>query len=106
MGTTQVVHLSCLPGTTFQLDMGYYAQSGLVVQIIERYPAKNNIQQVVDGDAEYGVADSAVLLFCLHAILTCGSVQEPKLYEFPQFPLPRQLSILNQLLEVPISKTD
>ena len=45
------------------LEKGYYAQSGLEVEIIERDPTKNNILQVADGDVEYGVADSAVLLY-------------------------------------------
>tara|TARA_R110002049_G_scaffold144478_3_gene306744 strand:+ start:8907 stop:10832 length:1926 start_codon:yes stop_codon:yes gene_type:complete len=50
-------------GYYMALEKGYYAQSGLDVEIIERNPAKNNILQVVDGEAEYGVADSAVLLY-------------------------------------------
>lgn len=50
-------------GYYMALEKGYYAQSGLDVEIIERNPAKNNILQVVDGDTEYGVADSAVLLY-------------------------------------------
>ncbi len=45
------------------LNQGYYEQAGLHVDILERDPQKNNIQQIVDGNAEYGVADSAVLLY-------------------------------------------
>ena len=50
-------------GYYMALEKGYYEQSGLEVEIIERDPSKNNIIQVVDGEAEYGVADSAVLLY-------------------------------------------
>lgn len=50
-------------GYYMALEKGYYAQSGLDVEIIERDPAKNNILQVAEGKAEYGVADSAVLLY-------------------------------------------
>ena len=50
-------------GYYMALEKGYYAQSGLEVEIIERDPTKNNILQVADGDVEYGVADSAVLLY-------------------------------------------
>ncbi len=50
-------------GYYMALEKGYYAQSGLDVEIIERDPAKNNILQVTEGNAEYGVADSAVLLY-------------------------------------------
>tara|TARA_R110002111_G_scaffold167824_5_gene233644 strand:- start:458 stop:2401 length:1944 start_codon:yes stop_codon:yes gene_type:complete len=50
-------------GYYMALEKGYYTQSGLDVEIIERDPNKNNIVQVLDGEAEYGVADSAVLLY-------------------------------------------
>lgn len=50
-------------GYYMALEKGYYTESGLNVEIIERDPAKNNILQVADGEAEYGVADSAVLLY-------------------------------------------
>jgi diguanylate cyclase (GGDEF)-like protein/PAS domain S-box-containing protein len=45
------------------LEKGFYKQAGLDVTIIERNPQKNNIEQVINGDAEYGVADSALLLY-------------------------------------------
>lgn len=50
-------------GYYMALEKGYYAESGLDVELIERDPAKNNILQVAEGAAEYGVADSAVLLY-------------------------------------------
>jgi len=53
-------------GYYMALEQGYYTQSGLDVEIIERDPAKNNILQVAEGEAEYGVADSAVLLYRAH----------------------------------------
>ena len=50
-------------GYYMALEKGYYAESGLDVEILERDPAKNNILQVAEGEVEYGVADSAVLLY-------------------------------------------
>ncbi|MBV1789803.1 diguanylate cyclase [Marinobacterium sp. D7] len=44
-------------------EKGFYADVGLNVEIIERDPKRNNIQQVIDGEADYGVADSALLLY-------------------------------------------
>jgi ABC-type nitrate/sulfonate/bicarbonate transport system substrate-binding protein len=44
-------------------EKGFYKEAGLDVDIIERDPLKNNIEQVIDGEAEYGVADSAILLY-------------------------------------------
>jgi diguanylate cyclase (GGDEF)-like protein/PAS domain S-box-containing protein len=45
------------------LEKGFYREAGLDVTILERNPNKNNIEQVVKGEAEYGVADSALLLY-------------------------------------------
>lgn len=45
------------------LEKGYYAESGLNVEIIGRDPAKNNILQVAEGKVGYGVAVSVVLLY-------------------------------------------
>lgn len=44
-------------------ERGYYSDVNLDVEIIERDPSKNNIEQVLDGEAHYGVADSAILLY-------------------------------------------
>jgi len=44
-------------------EKGFYAKEGLNVEIIERNPAKNNILQVENGEVEYGIADSSILLY-------------------------------------------
>ena len=44
-------------------EMGFYEEVGLNVTIKERDPAKNNILQVVNGESEYGVADSVILRY-------------------------------------------
>lgn len=45
------------------LEKGYFAEEGLQVELIERDIRRNNIQQVLAGEAEYGIADSAILLY-------------------------------------------
>ncbi len=45
------------------LEQGYFAAEGLEVELLERDPLQNNIQQVLEGEAEYGIADSALLLY-------------------------------------------
>jgi diguanylate cyclase (GGDEF)-like protein len=45
------------------LEQGFFAEEGLEVELLERDPARNNILQVYDGEAEYGVADSVILLY-------------------------------------------
>lgn len=50
-------------GYYMALEKGFYKEAGLDVTIMERDPQKNNIVQVVEGEAEYGVADSALLLY-------------------------------------------
>jgi len=42
---------------------GFYADEGLDVTIKERDIYNNNIQQVIDGESEYGVADSMLMLY-------------------------------------------
>ncbi|MBN2826255.1 MAG: ABC transporter substrate-binding protein [Campylobacterales bacterium] len=44
-------------------EKGYYSDVGLTVEIIERNASKNNIEQVINGEAHYGVADSAIVLY-------------------------------------------
>jgi len=44
------------------LEKGFYAKEGLNVVLKERDPNKGNIQSVLDGDAEYGVADAGLIL--------------------------------------------
>jgi len=43
-------------------EKGFYAEEGLDVAIRGRVPGVNNIQQVLEGKAEYGVADSGLIL--------------------------------------------
>jgi diguanylate cyclase (GGDEF)-like protein/PAS domain S-box-containing protein len=50
-------------GYYMALEKGYYSDVGLDVNIIERDPSKNNIDQVINGEADYGVADSSLLLY-------------------------------------------
>jgi diguanylate cyclase (GGDEF)-like protein/PAS domain S-box-containing protein len=50
-------------GYYMALEKGFYKEAGLDVTIIERDSHKNNIDQVVNGEAEYGVADSVLLLY-------------------------------------------
>jgi diguanylate cyclase (GGDEF)-like protein len=45
------------------LEQGFFAEEGLEAELLERDPARNNILQVYDGEAEYGVADSVLLLY-------------------------------------------
>jgi diguanylate cyclase (GGDEF)-like protein/PAS domain S-box-containing protein len=40
---------------------GFYAEEGLDVEIVERDPQQDVLQQVVAGQAEYGVGDSGIL---------------------------------------------
>ncbi|QKI89324.1 diguanylate cyclase [Thiomicrorhabdus xiamenensis] len=42
---------------------GYFAERGLDVEIRERDLEKNNIQQVLNGEAQYGIADSILMLY-------------------------------------------
>ncbi len=44
-------------------EKGFYKDVGLNVTIKERDPSKNNILQVANGESQYGVADSVILLY-------------------------------------------
>ncbi len=44
-------------------EKGFYEKSGLDVTIKERNPSFNNIQQVINGESEYGLADSVILRY-------------------------------------------
>ncbi|MDA3908759.1 MAG: ABC transporter substrate-binding protein, partial [Sulfurimonas sp.] len=44
-------------------EKGFYEELGLDVEIRERDRTKNNIQQVINGEAEYGISDSVLLLY-------------------------------------------
>ncbi len=45
------------------LEQGYYREEGLDVTIIDRDPTKNNVEQVLKKEAQYGIADSVLLLY-------------------------------------------
>ena len=44
-------------------EKGFYEEEGLNVTIKERDPKQNNILQVINGEAEYGLADSVILRY-------------------------------------------
>lgn len=44
-------------------EKGFYKDEGLDVEIRERNIDSNNIEQVIDNDAQYGVADSVLFLY-------------------------------------------
>lgn len=44
-------------------EKGFFDEMGLDVEIKERNLQFNNIQQVIDGEAQYGVADSVLMLY-------------------------------------------
>ncbi|MDD5717998.1 MAG: ABC transporter substrate-binding protein [Sulfuricurvum sp.] len=50
-------------GIVMAKEKGIYKRYGLDVDIIERDPKKNNVLQVAKGEAEYGIADSSILLY-------------------------------------------
>lgn len=45
------------------LEKGFYKEVGLDVEIRQRDLSKNNIEQVINGEAQYGVSDSILLLY-------------------------------------------
>ena len=45
------------------VEKGFYAKEGLNVILKERDFLKYNVEQVLDGEAEYGISDSGLLLF-------------------------------------------
>uniref|UniRef100_UPI0040487D7F ABC transporter substrate-binding protein n=1 Tax=Aliarcobacter sp. TaxID=2321116 RepID=UPI0040487D7F len=44
-------------------EKGFYDEVGLDVEIKQRDINFNNVQQVIDGEAQYGVADSVLLIY-------------------------------------------
>jgi diguanylate cyclase (GGDEF)-like protein/PAS domain S-box-containing protein len=44
-------------------EQGYYAQAGMDVQIFERSPSKDVVEQVVFGDRDFAVGDSGILSY-------------------------------------------
>ncbi len=57
------LHQFQFAGYYVALEKGYYRDAGLDVEIIERDLNKDNVQQVIDGEADYGVADSGLFLY-------------------------------------------
>lgn len=49
-------------------EKGFYAEENLDVELLERKMGVNNIQQVINGESEYGVADTALLVERLNGI--------------------------------------
>ena len=45
------------------LEQGYYRDEGLDVTIKDRDPEINNIDQVLNGDSQYGISDSVLLVY-------------------------------------------
>lgn len=50
------------------LEKGFFAEEGLDVRLLERDPEQNNILQVLNGEADYGIADSALFLYQSHKV--------------------------------------
>jgi signal transduction histidine kinase/CheY-like chemotaxis protein len=50
-------------GILMAKEKGFYEKAGLDVTIKERDPAFNNIQQVIEGKSEYGLADSVIIRY-------------------------------------------
>lgn len=50
-------------GIIMAKEKGFYENAGLDVNIKERDPKHNNILQVINGDSEYGLADSVILRY-------------------------------------------
>jgi PAS domain S-box-containing protein len=48
------------------IEKGFYAKEGLNVLLKQRDPNKGHIQPVLDGEADYGVADAGLVLRRLH----------------------------------------
>ena len=48
------------------VEKGFFAEEGLDVKLLERDQNRNNIIQVLSGEADYGIADAALLLYQTH----------------------------------------
>jgi PAS domain S-box-containing protein len=55
-------HMFQFAGYYAAAEKGFYADEGLNVILKKRNPDKGHIQSVLDGDAEYGVADAGLVL--------------------------------------------
>lgn len=50
-------------GIIMAKEKGFYQKHGLDVTIKERDPKKNNIEQIIEGHSQYGLADPAILRY-------------------------------------------
>jgi len=50
-------------GILMAKEKGFFEKAGLDVTIKERVPKYNNIKQVIEGESEYGLADSVILRY-------------------------------------------
>lgn len=57
------LHQFQFAGYYMALEKGFYKDAGLDVTIKQRDLKKDNIQQVIDGEAQYGIADSVLFLY-------------------------------------------
>jgi len=67
-------------------EKGFYAKEGLDVNLIQRNPKQGYIDAVVEGKAEYGVADAGLLLARVkESPLFCWLryFNTPRLYFYP-----------------------
>jgi len=48
------------------LEKGYYKAEGLNVTLKDRDVSKNNVEQILNGESEYGIADSVLFLYQAH----------------------------------------
>lgn len=48
------------------IEKGFYAEEGLDVSLVEYQGAKDNIEQVASGKAEYGISDSTLIIAALN----------------------------------------
>lgn len=48
------------------LEKGYYKAEGLDVTLKDRDVSKNNVEQILNGESEYGIADSVLFLYQAH----------------------------------------
>ncbi len=62
-------------------EMGYYKDVGLDVEIKERDIRYDNIEQVLSGEAQFGVADAVLFLYLVKGSLSRSS---PLLCNTPQ----------------------
>ncbi len=48
------------------LEKGYYKTEGLDVTLKDRDVSKNNVEQILEGESQYGIADSVLFLYQAH----------------------------------------